>query len=197
MRKYKLTAVSTWNWPPRCIYLIIGWPQKVWKGVTRNIWIQIYSSYGHCKLVRQGMLLLHSATTVIGPCVWGTLLWTESAMLCSSRCTHWTFPTNCGDWKYVPGHHTPFFQTSRSDQLQQNCSFWGTYIPSLSMTFGNSFEGKGPLGGKGFNEIAFFQRKKSLQSNICIEWTAINHNELEYPITSIICQTRVGTDTQK
>ena len=88
MRKYKLTAVSTWNWPTRCIYLISGWPQKVWKGVTRNIWIQIYSSYGHCKLVRQGMLLLHSATTVIGPCVWGTLLLTESAMLCSSRCTH-------------------------------------------------------------------------------------------------------------
>jgi len=25
MRKYKLTAVSTWNWPPRCIYLANKW----------------------------------------------------------------------------------------------------------------------------------------------------------------------------
>ena len=159
MRKYKLTAVSTWNWPPRCIYLISGWPQKVWKGVTRNIWIQIYSSYGHCKLVRQGMLLLHSATTVIGPCVWGILLLTESAMLCSSRCTHWTFPTNCGDWKYVPGHHTPFFQTSRSDQLQQNCIFRVHTFHPYPWFVATHLKGKVPSEGKVSMRLHFFKER--------------------------------------
>jgi len=105
------------------------------------------------------MLLLHSATTVIGPCVWGILLLTESAMLCSSRCTHWTFPTNCGDWKYVPGHHTPFFQTSRSDQLQQNCIFRVHTFHPYPWFVATHLKGKVPLEGKVSMRLHFFKER--------------------------------------
>jgi len=51
--------------------------------VSINSTIYMIYKHGHWRVLRQGMLLLHSATTVIGPWVSGILHWTESAIPCS------------------------------------------------------------------------------------------------------------------